>query len=123
MKNQLNRRDFINSASAAGVGLAIGLPTIAVASAEKSDKPAVLGGPKAFTGKWQGWPVIDQTDEKELLQVLKSRKWCRLGSPTAPRFEQEYQKLTGAKHALAVSSGTNALYTMLGALNIGPEMK
>ncbi len=120
MKNQLNRRDFINSASIAGAGIAIGLPTLAHASSDKNAKPAVLGGTKAFTGKWNSWPIIDQTDEKELLQVLKSKKWCRLGSPTAPRFEQEFQKLTGAKHALAISSGTNALYTMLGALNIGP---
>lgn len=120
MKKQLNRRDFINSASVAGAGLAIGLPTLAKASLDKNAKPAFLGGPKAFTGKWNSWPVIDQTDEKELLKVLNSKKWCRLGSPTAPRFEQEYQKLTGAKHALATSSGTNALYTMLGALNIGP---
>lgn len=120
MKKKLNRRDFINSASVAGAGLAIGLPTLANASLDKNAKPAVLGGPKAFTGKWNSWPIIDQTDEKELLKVLNSKKWCRLGSPTAPRFEQEYQKLTGAKHALATSSGTNALYTMLGALNIGP---
>lgn len=120
MKNKLNRRDFINSASVAGAGIAIGLPTLANASFDKNAKPAVLGGPKAFTGKWLSWPVIDQREEKELLQVLKSKKWCRLGSPTAPRFEQEYQKLTGAKHALGVSSGTSALYTMLGAVNIGP---
>jgi len=120
MKNQLNRRNFINSAAIAGAGITIGLPTISHASLDKNSKPAVLGGSKAFTGQWLGWPVIDQTDEKELLQVLKSKKWCRLGSLTAPRFEQEFQKLTGAKHALGVSSGTNALYTMLGVLNIGP---
>jgi dTDP-4-amino-4,6-dideoxygalactose transaminase len=120
MKKQLNRRDFINSASMAGAGIAVGLPTIANASFDKTSKPAVLGGTKAFTGKWLGWPVIDQTDEKELLQVLNSKKWCRLGSPTAPRFEKAFQELTGAKRALGVSSGTSALYTMLGALNIGP---
>lgn len=120
MKNKLNRRGFISAASVVGAGLAIGLPTVAFTSGDPAVKPAILGGPKAFTGKWLGWPVIDQIEEKELLDVLKSGRWCRLGSKIAPRFEEEYQKLTGAKHALGVSSGTSALYTMLGALNIGP---
>lgn len=120
MKNKLNRRDFINAASVLGAGIAIGLPTVASASGVSSVKPAILGGPKAFTGKWLGWPVIGQIEEKELFDVLKSGRWGRLGSQTVPRFEEEYRKLTGAKHALAVSSGTSSLYTMLGALNIGP---
>lgn len=120
MKNKLDRRDFISTASIVGAGLAIGLPTVSCASGGPIAKPALLGGPKAFTGKWPGWPVIGQIEEKELLDVLKSGNWCRLGSKTAPRFEEEYKKLVGAKHALGVSSGTNALYTMLGALNIGP---
>jgi perosamine synthetase len=120
MKNKLNRRDFIGTASIAGAGLAIGLPTIGRSSFGATEKPAILGGPKAFAGKWQGWPVIDQIEEKELLGVLKSGQWCRLGSKTAPRFEAEYQKLLGVKHALGLTNGTSALYTMLGALNIGP---
>jgi len=120
MKNNLNRRDFINAASVAGVGIAVGLPTIASSSVGATARPAVLGGPKAFTGKWHGWPVIDQIEEKEFFDVLKSGKWCRLGSKAVNRFEEEYKKLTGIKHVLGVSSGTNALYTMLGALNIGP---
>ena len=54
------------------------------------------------------------------MKVLNSGGWCRLGNKTAPKFEDEFQKCTGAKKALAVSSGTSALYTMLGALGIGP---
>jgi perosamine synthetase len=120
MKKSLNRRDFISTASVVGAGLAVGLPAVACSSNGPTAKPAILGGPKAFAGKWVGWPVIGEIEEKELLDVLKSGRWCRLGSKTAPRFEEEYQKLTGAKHVLGVSSGTNALFTMLGALNIGP---
>ena len=107
-------------ASVSGAGLALSFPNISFASGKDTLKPAILGGPKAFTGKWQGWPVIGQIEEKELLDVLKSSKWCRLDGKTTPGFELEYQKLTGAKHALGVSSGTSALFTMLGALNIGP---
>ncbi|HPT20740.1 MAG TPA: DegT/DnrJ/EryC1/StrS family aminotransferase [Bacteroidales bacterium] len=120
MKTKINRRNFVSTTSVVGAGLLAGLPTIACSSFGSNAKPAILGGPKAFTGKWLGWPVFGEIEEKELLTVLKSGQWCRLGSKTAPRFEDEYQKITGAKHALAVSSGTNALFTMLGALNIGP---
>lgn len=118
--NKLNRRGFISNASVAGAALTIGLPSVVSASGSTTAKPAVLGGPKAFTGNWHGWPVIDQIEEKEFLDVLKSGKWCRLGSNAVSRFEEEYKKLTAVKHVLGVSSGTNALYTMLGALNIGP---
>lgn len=83
-------------------------------------KPAILGGPKAFTGDWPKWPIIGQIEQDELLKVLNSGGWCRLGNKTTPKFEDEFQKYTGAKRALAVSSGTSALYTMLGALGIGP---
>ena len=120
MKNKFDRRDFINATSIAGTAIAMGLPSFSCASAGITAKPAILGGPKAFTGKWQGWPIIDNIDENELLNVLKSGRWCRLGSKTVSKFEEEYKKLTGAKHVLGVSSGTNALYTMLGALDIGP---
>jgi perosamine synthetase len=120
MKTKLNRRDFVSTASIVGAGLIAGLPTIACSSVGSQVKPAILGGPKAFTGKWLPWPVSGQIEEKELLEVLKSGQWCRLGSKKAFRFEDEYIKVTGAKHALGVSSGTNALFTMLGALNIGP---
>jgi perosamine synthetase len=120
MKKKLTRRDFVSAASIAGAGFAVGLPTIACSSGSTIAKPAILGGPEAFTGKWPGWPVIGEIEEKELLDVLKSGKWCRLGSNTALRFEEEYQKLLGAKYALGVSNGTSALFTMLGAMNIGP---
>lgn len=120
MKNKLNRRDFISTVSVVGAGLAISLPKVACSSGGPLAKPAILGGPKAFTGTWPGWPVFDQVDEKELLAVLKSAQWCRLGGTAATRFEEEFKKLTGAKHALGVSSGTSALYTILGAFGVGP---
>ncbi len=116
----MKRRDFIRASSIAGVGLAMGFPKITYAKHMSLKKAAILGGPKAFTGNWSGWPITGPVEQDELLTVLKSRKWCRLGSHTALRFESEYQKMTGAQKALGVSSGTSALYTMLGALDIGP---
>ncbi len=120
MENRFNRRDFVGAASMAGAGLALGFPNISFASGSDTLKPAILGGAKAHPEIFPAWPVIGQPEEKALNEVLKSKKWCRLGSAKVDSFEEEYKKLTGAKHCLATSSGTNALYTLLGALDIGP---
>lgn len=120
MNKKLGRRKFLGTASLIGAGLTLGIPAISCSSAGTTAKPAILGGPKAFTGNWSGWPIIGQVEQDELLKVLNSGNWCRLGSKTAPRFEEEYKNLLGVKKALGLSSGTAALYTMLGALNIGP---
>lgn len=119
MNNNLDRRKFINVLSLAGTGLAVGLPHLA-SSVNRNPKPALLGGPKAHPGGYPSWPVFDQTEENALVEVLKSKSWGRLNGDTVASFEKAYQKLFGAKHCLGVSSGTSALYTILGAMDLGP---
>lgn len=118
--NKMNRRRFIKTSSMIGMGTAMGLSTIPYAMHSQTRRAAILGGSKAFTGSWQGWPVVGPPEEQELLKVLHSGQWCRLGSPTTPRFEGDFRKMTSSAHTLATSSGTTALLTMLGALDIGP---
>jgi dTDP-4-amino-4,6-dideoxygalactose transaminase len=119
MKTQLNRRDFIGKTSAAGAALVLGLPEV-VRGSQTAAKPAMLGGPKARTGGFPGWPVYDQTEEKALLETLRSGQWFRGSGKAVAKFEDEYEKLTGAKHCIATSCGTSALTTALGGLDIGP---
>ncbi|HRN58531.1 MAG TPA: aminotransferase class I/II-fold pyridoxal phosphate-dependent enzyme, partial [Agriterribacter sp.] len=119
MQKRFNRRKFINTLSIAGAGLAIGAPYIVSANPDNA-KPALLGGTKTFPPAFPGWPVYGQPEEKGLMEVLKSKKWGRLDGNVMPAFENAYAKQLGAKHCLGVSSGTSALYTMLGALDIGP---
>ena len=120
MENKVDRRDFINTLSVAGLGLTIGMPYIANAASE-NPKPALLGGPKAHPGGFPSWPVSNQTEKTAIVNTLDSKIWGRLnGNSSVDKFEIEYQKLFGASHCLGVSSGTSALYTMLGALDIGP---
>lgn len=114
-----SRRKFINTLSIAGAGVAIGSPQITTAGSLKA-KPAVLGGTKAFKPAFPQWPVFGQAEENRLQAVLNSKKWGRLNGSVVPEFETAYAKLLGANHCLAVSSGTSALYTMLGALDVGP---
>ena len=113
MEKKFNRRNFIGVASVAGAGMTLGLPKTSFASRGNLSKPAILGGAKAHADNFPLWPVTDQTEENALNGVLRSKNWCRLGSTKVDSFEEEYKKLTGAKHCLATSSGTNALYTLL----------
>jgi len=127
--NKINRRKFLGVAAVAGTGMAIA-PSIAlggnvkkftpIAALSDTDKPALLGGPKAFTGKFPSWPYWDSTEEQALLDILHSGKWGRLDGNVTAKFEEEYARLLGVKHSLAVANGTTALYTMLGVLGIGP---
>lgn len=120
MEARLNRREFIGVTATASAGLAMGVPPDTRAAGSELAKPALLGGPKAHPGTFPGWPVFDQTEEKALLDVVKSGNWFRGSGKAVVKFEEEYKKLTGAKHCLATSCGTSALTTVLGALEVGP---
>lgn len=66
------------------------------------------------------WPVFDQSEEEELKTVLRSARWGRGNGKAVARFEEQYAKLTGAQHCLAVANGTSALLVAMGVLGIGP---
>ena len=118
MKTAITRRCFLETTSLAGAGLSLGLPKLAAAETAV-DTPAKLGG-KPLCAGFPGWPVFDQTEEKALLETLHSGQWYRGSGKAVSRFEDAYEKLTGAKHCLATASGTAALSTVLGALDVGP---
>ena len=76
----ITRRHFLETTSFATAGLSWSLPQLA--SAESSapslsvkaspSKPAILGGEKAHPGSWPKWPIFDETEEKHLLEALRS---------------------------------------------------
>jgi len=118
MEKKSTRRDFISKVGVIGAGLTLGVPFIA--KSNNGLKPAILGGAK-FKFNFPKWPIYGDTERQGILNVVNSGQWGRLASNTqTEKFETNYANVTGAKHTLAVSSGTTALITMLGALNIGP---
>ncbi len=120
-QDKIDRREFLNTASLAGMGLTLGMPYLASGAAGELPKPALLGGPKSHPSAFPSWPVLDQTERTALVETLDSKIWGRLNPKSVVgKFEQEYKSLTGAAHCLGVSSGTSALYTMLGVMDIGP---
>lgn len=104
----------IRLAAMLGAGVA---PQILSAATEM---PAALGGTPAHAGGFPAWPVFDQTEEKGLLEVLRSGHWFRGSGAKVNQFEEAYAALTGAKHCIATANGTSALFASLGGLDVGP---
>jgi dTDP-4-amino-4,6-dideoxygalactose transaminase len=116
----INRRNFIKASALTGAGLTLA-PNLTFSQIHRSNnKPVLLGGRKLDGLGFSKWPIYDKTEEKALLDILHSSKWGRLDGNITAQFEAEYAKIHGVAHSLAVSSGTSALYTMLGALDVGP---
>ena len=65
-----------------------------------------------------GRQSIDESDLQAVLEVLRS-DWLTTG-PKVDEFEEVVADYVGARHAVAVSSGTAALHAAMFALDIGP---
>ncbi len=73
------------------------------------------------------FPGVHHMDDEEIeaaVRILKSRSLFRYYGidfqNEVASFEADFAAFAGAKHAVAVSSGTGALHTALGALGVGP---
>lgn len=116
MLNHLNRRRFVAALPAAGVFL----QARTARGAATPPKPALLGGPKARTKPFDSWPKFDLTEEKALLDVLRSGHWFRGNGQYVKKFEEAFASLTGAKQSLATCNGTAALFISLNVLGVEP---
>lgn len=65
------------------------------------------------------WPQFAPGAAKRVAAILKSGKVNYWTGDEGRRFEAEFAKWLGAKHALAVSNGTAALHLALEALGVG----
>jgi len=84
-----------------------------------SAKLAIEGGtPVRETMLPYGHQLVDETDVQAVAEVLRS-DYLTTG-PKVEEFERACANLVGAKHAVAVSSGTAALHTAMYAVGIGP---
>ena len=112
MSREVSRRQFMAATTAAGVGLTL------AGAAPAAEKPAILGGKPVRTKGYQSWPIVAESDEKAVLEVVRSGRWNR--NQSVDQFEKTYARLGGAKYCVATSSGTSALFTSLAALGVGP---
>ncbi len=123
-----NRREFLATLGAVGAGsfLAASGQTFGAAAAGSGEKLAIQGGTPVrktpLGARPYGPQFYDDVEKRELLDVFESRapfRWWNPGSKVL-QFEKAYAKHLGVKYALGVTSGTTALFTAMGALEIGP---
>jgi perosamine synthetase len=90
-----------------------------------SEKLAIHGGPKARTTPF---PTVGNATGRDfgdeeialLTEVVRSGTLGRHGGKMVVQFEKEYAQHLGVKHCLGVTSGTAALHTAVGALQLDP---
>src|SRR5690606_30352401 len=123
--NNQSRRKFLKQNVLGGLGATLA-PAVLGGSVMASpailnntqSSPAVLGGESAWSKqRWPKWPRwVPETDEKKLLEVVRSGVWSRAGVVT--EFEKEWAQTLGAKRCLTVVNGTNSLVVALNQLGI-----
>ena len=73
---------------------------------------------------WPGGLLIGAEEKAQVLEVLESQTLYRHYGPhprhKTAELEQKFAAAIGARHALAVTSGTGALLVGLAALGVGP---
>ena len=63
---------------------------------------------------------LSEEEQQEVLKVMKSQMLTLLHGEFVGKFEEEFARYIGVKHAIAVNTGTAALHIAIAALNIGP---
>lgn len=120
-ENFLSRREFLKKNSVAGAGLTLGVgmsSSLFAGTSPGSSVPALLGGKPVVAKQWPKWPIwIPETDEKRVLEVLRSGVWSR--AHVVDEFEKKWAEKMGARRCLSVVNGTTALVCAIANLDIG----
>lgn len=122
LNKDFTRREFIKKNSLMGAGAVLGLGAannVLTGSTLNASNSALLGGSPVISNPgWPEWPIWNpETDEKQLLEVIRSGVWSRRNLVT--EFEKRWADLIGSKRCLTVVNGTNALNASLAQLEIG----
>ncbi len=85
---------------------------------------AVLGGPPLFNQPLHvGRPNLGDRDQFDaLVDRMFENRWLTNNGPIVQEFEGELEKLTGAKHCVALANGTLALELMIRELDLTGEV-
>ncbi len=81
---------------------------------------ALLGGSPIRSRPFPQWPASDETDEKALLQVLRSEAWGRHQGHLTDEFEQRFASYQGARFGIGVANGSVAIRLALHAAGLRP---
>ncbi len=83
---------------------------------------AILGGRPLRDRPFPRWPVFDERERAQVLDVLESANWGGFPSPNrkAGELSEKFAAFQSARFAVPTTSGTTALEAALKALGIGP---
>lgn len=81
-----------------------------------SDRLALLGGEPTCNFAWPRWPIHDQSEEAQLLEVLRSGEWWY--GEKVRQFEREFADFQGAAYGVTCTNGTTAIEMGLRALGV-----
>ena len=85
---------------------------------EKMSNLAVKGGSPLRTKPWPKWPIFDEREKRNLIEVLESGLWG-IGGSKNEEFAKKFAEYQGAKYGVTCVNGTIALEIALKALGIG----
>ena len=83
-----------------------------------SERLALLGGEPACNFAWPAWPIHDEAEEAQLLEVLRSGEWWY--GEKVRQFEREFAAFQGAAYGVTCTNGTTAIEMGLRALGVVP---
>jgi dTDP-4-amino-4,6-dideoxygalactose transaminase len=83
-----------------------------------SERLALLGGEPACNFAWPGWPIHDDAEESQVLEVLRSGEWWY--GEKVLLFEREFAAFQGAAYGVSCTNGTTAIEMGLRALGVVP---
>ncbi len=120
-EKEYSRRKFLKNSTLTGLGVGLTTavtPNLFAGYAKDAGTAAILGGQPVRTKGWPDWPMWDpETDEKRVIEVLRSGIWSR--GKVVTEFEEKWAETIGSKRCLATTNGTYALITALRQLNVG----
>lgn len=82
-----------------------------------NDKPAILGGTPISSKKIRFTEIIVGEEEKQAVQEIIDSKQFVSGD-YLDKFEKEFARFIGTKHAISISNGTDALFLSYIALGL-----
>src|SRR5438552_1842617 len=87
--------------------------------AAKRNALATDGGSNVRQKMWPAWPHFDEEQIEAAVRVLRSGRVNYWTGEEGRLFEQDFARVVGTRHAIAVANGTVALELALYALKIG----
>jgi dTDP-4-amino-4,6-dideoxygalactose transaminase len=84
-----------------------------------AEKLAIEGGAPVRQKPFPAWPIWDEREEEQILQVLHSGHWGVLSGDKVHAFERAFAAYQQARHAICVMSGTAGLEIGLRAVGVG----